>query len=132
MTKGYYHMFAALFACICIAHAQASLPSGGRSVLRADALLTTPVGGLERTNSTAEVVPVSGESFTRGLRVTVRSNAPETNATQITMPISVPVARGDALLASFYLRGSTPAGAPAQVELLFERSVDPWTKSVSQ
>ncbi|HZT42985.1 MAG TPA: hypothetical protein VFA07_12530 [Chthonomonadaceae bacterium] len=128
-------LLAAVLGVLCVsasaAHAQAPILSGGKAVLSADALLTTPVGGLERTNATAKVIPVSGGPFTRGLRVTVRTNAPETNATQLTMPISVPVAQGDVLLASFYVRGASATGAPAQVELLFERSVDPWTKSVT-
>src|SRR5579859_4044441 len=61
----------ALLVSACAAHAQAPLLSGGQSVLPAGALLTTPVGGLERTNATAAVIPVSGGPFSRGLRVTV-------------------------------------------------------------
>ncbi|HLV81370.1 MAG TPA: hypothetical protein VKT32_13880, partial [Chthonomonadaceae bacterium] len=121
----------ALLAAGGAASAQDSTLVGGQSVLPPDALLTTPVGGLERTNATAEVVPASGQPFARGLRVTVRANAPETNATQLTMPISTPVAAGDVLLASCFLRGASASGTPAQVELLFERSVDPWTKSIT-
>ena len=120
-----------LMAVAGATRAQVSFPSGGHPVLRADALLTTPVGGLERTQATASVIPVSGAQAARALRVTVRANAPETNATQLTLPIAVPVSRGDVLVASFSLRGATTAGAPAHVELLFERTVDPWTKSVT-
>ncbi len=112
---------------------RAGEPTGGTPVLPGDALLNTPVGGLERTNATAEVVPVTGQPFPKALRVTIRADAPETNATQLTMPISAPVERGDALLASFSVRGSSVNGkSPAMVELLFERAVDPWTKSLTQ
>src|SRR5579862_3891241 len=111
--------------------AQVPSPPGGRSVLAGDALLVTPVGGLERTQATANVVQASGVPSRQALRVTVRANAVETNATQLTMPITSPVAVGDVMLASFYVRGSTPAGSPGQVEVLFERVVDPWTKSVT-
>ncbi|HEX5322887.1 MAG TPA: hypothetical protein VFW40_03815, partial [Capsulimonadaceae bacterium] len=99
-------------------------------VIASDALLTTPVGGLDRTNATSEVVPVAGQPFSRELKVTVRAGSDQTNATQLTLPISAPVQRGDSLLASFYVRGSAASGKPAHVELLFERTVDPWTKSV--
>ncbi len=105
----------------------------GVSVLPADALLTKPVGGLERTNASAEVVPVTGPAFTRALRVTIRGNAPDTNVTQLTMPIATAVGKGDAMLASFYVRGdSANRRDPAQIMFLFEKSVGPWTKSVAQ
>jgi O-glycosyl hydrolase len=115
-----------------MAQAQTALPPGGKPVIAADALLATPVGGLERTQASAGVVPLSGQQGPKGLRVTIGANAPETNATQLTMPIAVPVTQGDVLLASFWLRGATAAGTPAHVELLFERTVDPWTKSVTR
>src|SRR5438552_1594715 len=109
-------LLVALIAALDAAGAQTPLPSGGRSVLRADALLTTPVGGLERTQSTAGVIPISGAPVSQGLRITVRTSAPETNATQLTMPIAEPVSQGDVLLVSFFLRGAATAGTPAHVE----------------
>ena len=56
----------ALFAAIA-AMAIAGAAGGqeeGRQVLAADALLKTPVAGLERTQATSSIVPVTGESFT--------------------------------------------------------------------
>jgi O-glycosyl hydrolase len=109
--------------------------AGGAPVLAPTALLTTPVGGLERTNARAEVVSVTGQPFARALRVTVRASAPETNATQLTLPNTAPIQKGDALLASFFVRGSAAggrSGRAAQTEFLFERSTDPWTKSATQ
>lgn len=112
---------------------QAGLPSGGQPVVKPESLLTTPVGGLERTGAAARVVPVSGQPFSRALRVTLRTSAAESNATQLTLPTIAPVERGDTLLASFYLRGtSAKRGEPAQVMFLFERSQSPWTKSATQ
>lgn len=115
---------------------QTPAAAGGTPVLPADALLTTPVGGLERTGASAQVVSVPGQTFPRVLRVAIRANAPETNATQMTMNITAPVQKGDALLASFFVRGAaTAAGGkkgPARTEFLFERSGNPWTKSVTQ
>ena len=109
---------------------QNTLPA---QVLPAGALLTTPIGGLERTRAAVQVVPVTGQPFPKALRVIIRAGSPETNATQLTIPIIVPIERGDALLASFSLRGISADGKePAQAEFLFEGSTDPWTKSASQ
>lgn len=115
------------------AHGQSDLPSGGESVLPADALLTTPVGGLERTGATAEIVSITGQPFSKALHVTIRKSSAETNATQLTMLNTLPVEKGDTLLASFFLRGAATEGkGPAQIAFLFERTVNPWTKSVNQ
>ncbi len=108
---------------------QDGLPEG-RPVLPPEAHLTTPVGGLERTRSQASVVPVTGQPFFRALRVVVGAAAEETNATQLTIPNSAPVARGDVLMAELWIRGTRPDGKPARAEFLFERSQSPWTKSV--
>jgi len=110
---------------------QTGLPEG-KPVLPAEAHLTTPVGGLERTRSQASVVPVSGQPFSRVLRVTVGAEADETNATQLTIPNERPVARGDVLMAELWIRGTRRDGGPAKAEFLFERSQSPWTKSVVQ
>lgn len=107
--------------------------SEGQSVLPENALLTGQVGGLERTHAAAQIVAVTGQPFSRALQVTIRDHAPDSNATQLTIPISAPVQRGDALMATFYIRGSSSGGtAPAQMMFLFERSVNPWTKSIAQ
>lgn len=114
----------------------AALPAGGTPVVAPGALLTTPVSGLERTQASAQIVAVTGQPFAQALRVVVQKSAPETNATQLTLPTSAPVEKGDTLLASFYVRGAAAAttggSGPAQAEFLFERSTDPWTKSASQ
>ncbi len=107
--------------------------SGGQPVLPDNALLTTPVGGLGQTGATALVVPVAGEPFTQALRVTIRTASADTNATQLTMTVPGPVAKGDVLLASFYVRGTAAGGkAPAQMAFLFERSLPPWRSSTNQ
>ena len=105
--------------------------AAGRTVLPDGALLTTPVGGLARTRSEARIVPVTGQDFARALRVTIGADAPDTNVTQLTMPVSVPIARGDVLMASFSLRGAGRGGGPGRVALLFERASDPYTQSVT-
>lgn len=115
------------------ARAQSGLPPGGKPVLPPDALLTTPVGGLERTRASTQIVPAAGQPFRRALRVTVGAGTPETNATQLTIGNAAPVEKGDALLASFHVRGASATGKqPAQIEFLFEKATDPWTKSATQ
>jgi hypothetical protein len=103
------------------------------SVLPPDAVLHMPVGGLERTDSKASVVPAPGQPFRSALKVIVRKPASETNATQLTIPIAEAVEKGDVLLATFWLRGASADGRnPARIEFLFERTENPWTKSVTQ
>lgn len=111
--------------------AQVAPPPGGRLVFAADAGLTTPVGGLERTKATASVIAAQGPGFQRALRVTIGATATDTNATQLTVMSTTPVAKGDALLATLFVRGNSVAGKPARGEFLFERSTDPWTKSAT-
>jgi hypothetical protein len=74
--------------------------------------------------------------FAKALRVTIGAEAEETNATQLTIPNTAPVERGDVMIASFHIRGQAAVGPglrprPARMEFLFERSTNPWTKSVS-
>lgn len=116
---------------ISAGQAQTSPPPGGRLVFAVDAGLTTPVGGLERTRSTSRVFVVKGPGFQRALHVVIGATSGETNATQLTVLNSEPVARGDALLATLFVRGAATTGKPARGEFLFERSTDPWTKSAT-
>jgi hypothetical protein len=104
----------------------------GTPVLAADALFSTTVGGLERTEATREEVRVTGQPFDRALRVVLKKAGQDSNATQISLRTTAPVAQGDALMASFWIRGTAPEGGGANVIVMFEKSGDPWTKSVTQ
>lgn len=116
-----------------IACAQNDLPPDGKTVLAADALLTTRVGGLERTKATSAVVPVTGQAFQQALRVVIGEKAEESNVTQLTIPNAAPIEKGDVMLASFWARGTSTVGdKPGQLEFMFERATDPWTKSATQ
>jgi len=102
-------------------------------VIPTDSLLATHVGGLENTRSEAGIVSVTGQPFNSAIRVVVGADAAESNATQFTIRNISPVRKADVLLASFSIRGASKDGkSPAQAMLLFERTVSPWTKSVSQ
>jgi O-glycosyl hydrolase len=107
-------------------------PAGVAKVLVDDALLVTPVGGLEATLSTAEIVDVAGPGFSKALRVTIGQSSVETNATQLTALNAEPIRAGDILFVSFWVRGKSASGRPARIEFLFEKSTSPWTKSFSQ
>ncbi|MDX1933338.1 MAG: hypothetical protein SFU56_12085 [Capsulimonadales bacterium] len=105
----------------------------GIDVLPKDALFTVPVGGLERTGAKQAALALTGEVFTRALRVTIGRASAESNVTQLTVNNTVPIRKGETLVASFALRGKRPDGkTPAEMMFLFERSTDPWTKSISQ
>ncbi len=124
------------FLCILVLSASAisSTPAQNAPlpspVLSENALLTVPVGGLERTGASSEIVGIAGQPFSRALRVTITKEAPETNATQITIPNALPLQKGDALVATLWARGQSARKTPAQLQFLFEKATTPWTKSV--
>ncbi|MCW5940989.1 MAG: hypothetical protein KIS66_02075 [Fimbriimonadaceae bacterium] len=110
---------------------QVAPPAGGTPVFPINAHLTTPVSGLERTKATGNVFVVKGPGFQRALHVAIGTTSPDTNVTQLTVLNTVAVSKGDALLATLFIRGRTATGKPARAEFLFERSTDPWTKSAT-
>lgn len=68
-----------------------------------------------------------GERFGSGQHIDVPAlPGSDTNAVQLTATTTLPVKKGDALMGVFWLKG------PGQVQFLFEKSTDPWTKSVTQ
>src|SRR5579862_9275610 len=108
------------------------IPNTATLVLAPDALLKTPVGGLDQTDATATYIDVSGQPFNKALRVKIQKTSDLTNATQLTIPISTPVKQGDTMLATLWVRGQNATGGAGRVEFLFEKTTDPWTKSVTQ
>jgi len=129
------HVTGLILACSVISTTamQHDPPKGGEAIVPTDALWTSSVGGLERTQATCVVLPVTGQPFGRALRITIGADAPDSNATQLTIRNTAPVAQKDVLLASFYVRGAAAAdGDPARMMFLFEKATRPWTKSVTQ
>lgn len=124
-------LFNTLLAFACCVPAQ-DLPPGGTPVLNPDSLFSTPIGGLSETGSRSSTVPVPGIGFDRALRVSINRATTETNTVQLTLANSERVEKGDALLAKIWFRGRGASGAPARLELLFEKSTNPWTKSASR
>lgn len=103
----------------------------GEQVLARDALFAQAVGGLDATGATSEAESVTGQSFGRALKVTIRKPSAETNATQLTIPNAAAVHRGDVLLATFSIRGAKAGGGAARIQFLFEKATSPWTKSAT-
>jgi O-glycosyl hydrolase len=128
-------LFLTVFALLMtsLACAQNNTPAGEKAMLAPDALFSTPIGGLERTKSTSQIVSVTGQPFNRALRVVIGESSDQTNATQLTIRNTQPIEKGDVLLASFFIRGATATGnRPANVEFMFEKATNPWTKSATQ
>jgi hypothetical protein len=71
-----------------------------------------------------------GQAFDKALRVVVGQDSDKSYVTQSTLRTMVAVARGDILLASFYVRGlAADNSTPATIEFLFEKASPPWTRS---
>ncbi len=120
------------YACAQTTNRTEKLVASGKSVLPDDPLFAYPVGGLERTDASQETIPVTGTAFTRALRVTIKKDSDETNATQLTINNTEVIQKGEALVASFSVRGrKANDSSPAELMFLFEKSTNPWTKSVS-
>jgi O-glycosyl hydrolase len=122
----------ALF-CMGLVSACGQTLAGGTPVVTEGALTKTPIYGLDATRATSQVVSVTGKPFAQAVSVTIRAASAETNATQLCVPVSTAVGKGDAMLASFYVRGQAADGTDqANLAFLFERSLPPWRGSISQ
>ena len=125
MKKQLAVLFCAASLC-SIAQAQPETLKQGTPILAENALESVKLG-----DTPVSLIDVQGQNFARALHVQVPQTAGESNAIQITLDNKAPVAKGDALLATFAARGTAEIGA-AQMMFLFERNRDPWTKSVTQ
>ncbi|MGC4043591.1 MAG: hypothetical protein QM758_07275 [Armatimonas sp.] len=98
--------------------------SSGKAIHEEDAIGS--LSGMDRPGVTRSKLG-GGDRFGAGQRIEVPAlPGADTNAVQLTTPNTLPIKKGDALLGVFWLRG------PGMVQFLFEKSTDPWTKSVTQ
>lgn len=76
-------------------------------------------------------VKVQGQPFSHALRSTVTQKPTRNPAFQVGVTNSLPVAKGDVLLASFYMRTleSTDDTGEGRVKFLFEKNGSPWNRS---
>jgi O-glycosyl hydrolase len=110
--------------------AMATQISRGTVVVEPRTLSITPVDGLANTHSSSQIISSGvGDHLPLALRVQIREESPEANATQLGLQSSAPVKAGDTILATFFVRGTRTKGA-AHIRFLFAQTTDPWTKSV--
>lgn len=78
------------------------------------------------------VVPVDGQPFKEALRAHIKEASGSEWSVQVQARTTAPVAKGDALLATFYVRYVEPqADGKAETQFVFEKSEGPYTKSIT-
>jgi hypothetical protein len=76
-------------------------------------------------------IAVTGQPFTEAVRAAIKEGSGHEWAVQLHALNSAPIAAGDAILATFYLRTATPPeGGVGETEFVFELNGAPYTKSV--
>jgi endo-1,4-beta-xylanase len=87
-------------------------------------------GKTERAS--VSLVPVEGQPFKEALRAEVREKSGNTWDVQVQTRVAQPVAYGDVILATFYVKAeaSRQESGEAQTELVMELAQPPWAKSV--
>ena len=106
----------------------AAIPAWAQTVVVASvALLPDAVSGLQKTDASAKTLPVSGQPFPAFLRVTLAKPAPAANDTQILLPLTEPLKKGDTLQTTLWMRGKKTDGTPAEANLFVIRNAPPWS-----
>ena len=109
-------------------------PPGGVPLLPADSVAAFQVVGT-RDAAEAQFVDVAGQPFRRALRLRTRTRVPLSYSVQIGTTATAPVKKGDALLATFYVRGVSggqPETGETRTQFVFERGEAPHTKAVER
>jgi GH35 family endo-1,4-beta-xylanase len=106
-------------------------PSGGESLFSKPA-----IGLLTLTNNLkgkTETIQVEGQPFHEAVRFTTVESTVNIWDVQAITEVPVEVKAGDVVLAEFWMRAANTSveSGEAKSEFVFERSGDPWTKSVS-
>jgi hypothetical protein len=88
--------------------------------------------GEETAKVGLSLVPVTDMPFSRALRLALKDEASHEWAVQLRAPTAAPVRKGDAILATFYLRTEVPQeGGVGETQFVFELAHGPYTKSVT-
>ncbi|MFZ5890271.1 MAG: glycoside hydrolase family 44 protein [Myxococcota bacterium] len=120
--------------------AQASTATGssntplppGKSLLPAAALPAFVVQGESSSKVAVSTVAVEGQPFPDALRAEIKEASNSEWSVQLQAPTAAPVAKGDAVLASFYVRLVKPnAAGIGETQFVFEKAGSPYTKSVT-
>ncbi|HEY2405836.1 MAG TPA: glycoside hydrolase family 44 protein [Polyangiaceae bacterium] len=82
---------------------------------------------------TLTTVPVSGQPFTEALRAEIKKESGHDWAIQLQATTNAPIAEGDVLLATFYVRAEQPLAEQSVVEtsFVFELARSPYSKSAT-
>ncbi len=76
-------------------------------------------------------VPAEGQPFKDALRAEIKLASNSEWTVQLQAPTSAPVKKGDAVLATFYVRSvKAQAGGVTETQFVFEKAGSPYTKSV--
>src|SRR4051812_35496047 len=89
------------------------------------------ISGDNAKAATATPITVTGQPFTDAMRFTVKEASSHEWAVQLQAPTAAPVAAGDAILATFWIRTETPQeGSVGETEFVFELGRAPYAKSI--
>lgn len=82
---------------------------------------------------TISTVPVTGQPFSEALRAEIKKESGHNWAIQLQAPTVAPIAEGDVLLASFYVRAEKPLAEQSviETEFVFELNRSPYSKSAT-
>ncbi len=103
----------------------------GTTLLGQDGIKALALHG-ETDKVALNTIAVSGQPFVDAVRAQVKKGSGHEWAVQLQAPIVAPIAEGDVLLATFYVRAESPledTGA-GQTQFVFEESKEPYSKSV--
>ena len=117
-------------------NATAPLPNGplppGKSLLPAAALPAFVVQGESASKVAVSTVAVEGQPFPDALRAEVKEASNSEWSVQLQAPTADAVAKGDAVLATFYVRLIKPnASGIGETQFVFEKAGAPYTKSTA-
>jgi len=120
---------ASAFALLASSALVAAPPPEGVAVLPADTVGAFTLMG-EAGAATMETIPVEGQEFTKALRVKIAKPAGSAWAIQLHAKSTAAVEKGDALLATFWLRSAEAASGEALTAFVFELGKEPYSKSI--
>jgi GH35 family endo-1,4-beta-xylanase len=106
------------------------LASAQSSLLPGDPLAVFRYSGSTAAGR-AEIVDVEGQDFTRAFRLITLALPVNEWDNRIRVRGSAPVSKGDAIVATFFLRCLEPANGECVIKLNVERADSPYTKSVN-
>jgi endo-1,4-beta-xylanase len=106
------------------------LPAGGVALLPADTLDAFQLVGAAPDVADARRVAVAGRPFKTAWQARTLKQPPQVYSVQFSARTVAPVKRGDALLATFWLRSVTSMAGSARTDFVFEQANDPYTKSI--